>query len=72
MIDITDIKSCSVAGFDIAGWELDNGKFMFHGSDEIIDKLPDEITCNGRTYTLENVLKCSKDTNGTFINAQYA
>jgi hypothetical protein len=48
-----------LAGFDLAGKRLSNGKLQCygHGDKTTIDDWPEEVELFGRTYTLENVIK---------------
>jgi hypothetical protein len=46
-----------VAGFDLAGTRLPNGKIQCYGDKITIDDWPQEVELFGRIYTLENVIK---------------
>jgi hypothetical protein len=48
-----------LAGFDLAGRRLPNGKLEAYYSGEgcVIDDWPEEIELFGNTYTLEEVIK---------------
>lgn len=47
-----------LAGFDLAGQRLPNGKLQSYGlKDGLMDDWPDEVELFGRTYTLEEVIK---------------
>jgi hypothetical protein len=46
-----------IAGFDLAGKRLPNGKLQCYGDKNTIDDWPEEVELFGRTYTLENVIK---------------
>lgn len=55
-INLTDLHRF-VAGFDLAGKRLPNGKLQAYLDDELLDDWPSEITFKGTTYTLEDVIK---------------
>ncbi len=57
-----------IAGIDLSGKKLSNGKIKAYISNEVIDKFPEEFEINSTTYTLENIIK-GKD---GYISAQYA
>lgn len=67
------IKDKDLAGFDLAGW-IGNGLIRIDGSDRHISKWPNEITFNGNTFTLEEVIDghVSAETGLKFQNAIYA
>ena len=47
-----------VAGFDLAGQRLPNGKLQCYGNrDAVIDDWPQEVRLFDNTYTLEDVVK---------------
>ena len=46
-----------VAGFDLAGRRLSNGKIQCYGDKITIDDWPQEVELFGSIYTLENVIK---------------
>ena len=46
-----------VAGFDLAGQRLPNGKLKSYLSDSVIDDWPAEVELFGNVYTLENVVR---------------
>ncbi len=47
-----------VAGFDLAGQRLPNGKLQCYGNrDSVIDDWPQEVRLFDNTYTLEDVVK---------------
>ena len=46
-----------IAGFDLAGQRLPNGKLQCYGDQNVIDDWPEEVKLFGHTYTLENVIK---------------
>ena len=46
-----------LAGFDLAGTRLPNGKIQCYGDNITIDDWPKEVELFGRIYTLENVIK---------------
>lgn len=46
-----------LAGFDLAGKRLPNGKLQCYGGQTVIDDWPEEVQLFGNTYTLENVIK---------------
>ena len=46
-----------VAGFDLAGRRLSNGKIQCYGDKITIDDWPQEVELFGTIYTLENVIK---------------
>ena len=57
-----------IAGIDLSGKKLSNGKIKAYISNEVIDIFPEEFEINSTTYTLENIIK-GKD---GYISAQYA
>lgn len=47
-----------LAGFDLAGKRLKNGKLQSYGFQEgLMDDWPEEVKLFGNTYTLEEVIK---------------
>lgn len=47
-----------VAGFNLAGQRLPNGKLQCYGNrDSVIDDWPQEVRLFDNTYTLEDVVK---------------
>jgi hypothetical protein len=47
-----------LAGFDLAGKRLPNGKLQSYGLQEgLMDDWPEEVKLFGNTYTLEEVIK---------------
>jgi hypothetical protein len=47
-----------LAGFDLAGQRLPNGKLQCYGNrDSVIDDWPQEVRLFDNTYTLEDVVK---------------
>lgn len=56
-----------IAGIELAGKKLPNGKIRAHSSGTIIDKFPKEFTINDTTFVLENVVEGKKG----YISHQY-
>ena len=56
-----------LAGFDLGGKRLPNGKLHAYLGDITIDDWPEEVTLCGNTYTLEHVIKGNEGYEG----AQY-
>jgi hypothetical protein len=46
-----------IAGFDLAGQRLANGRLQAYGGKSEIDNWPEEVELFGTTYTLEDVIK---------------
>jgi hypothetical protein len=46
-----------LAGFDLAGKRLPNGKLQAYGYQTVMDDWPKEVKLFGNTYTLEEVVK---------------
>ncbi len=44
-----------LAGFDLAGKRLPNGKLQAYLGESLLDDWPKEVTLGGNTYTLEEV-----------------
>lgn len=72
-MNITDLSPGDVAGFDLAAWKFPDGTYQLNGSKKILTEFPKEIRCNGRNYTFENIVECSKNesTGVIFVNVVY-
>ena len=55
---MNELLKSFLAGFDLAGKRLSNGKLQSYGLQErLMDDWPEEIELFGNTYTLEEVIK---------------
>lgn len=50
-------KSHFLAGFDLAGKRLPNGKLKAYLGESTMKDWPEEVELCGHTYTLENIIK---------------
>ena len=66
------LKNHELAGLNLAGIKLKNGKIKLSQSNRLIPNWPTEITLLGETYTLEDVVIGSTSSDGeTYENAVY-